>query len=69
VPSGDEILRLLEGMVCGDESGSKEPKPIEKLKTDGKKNKRSGRGLLRKDKQWLITSCGKRKVFSLGCRI
>jgi hypothetical protein len=43
VPGGDKILRQLEGMVFGDESASKEPKPIEKLKTDSKKKKQKKR--------------------------
>jgi hypothetical protein len=30
VPSGDDILMQFEGMVFGDESASKEPKPPEK---------------------------------------
>jgi hypothetical protein len=55
MPSGDEILRQLEGMIFGDESVGKEPKPTEKSKTDSKKtkkkNKRSKRRPLRKDNQ------------------
>jgi hypothetical protein len=43
VPSGDEILRQLEWMVFGDESVDKEPKPIEKSKTDCKKKKKKGK--------------------------
>jgi hypothetical protein len=40
VPSGDEILRQLEGMVFGDESAGKTPKPPESTKKDRKKKKK-----------------------------
>jgi hypothetical protein len=39
VPAGNEILRQLEGMVFGDESADK-PKPDDKSKTDGKKERK-----------------------------
>jgi hypothetical protein len=44
VPSGDEILRQLEGMAFGDESASKTPDPTELTKKDCKKKKRKKRG-------------------------
>jgi hypothetical protein len=47
VPSGDDILMQLEGMVFKDESVGKEPKPTEKSKKDSKKKQRSERRLLR----------------------
>jgi hypothetical protein len=50
VPSGDDILVQLEGMEFGDESAGKKPKPIEKSKTDKKKNKRSERRPIQKKK-------------------
>jgi hypothetical protein len=37
---GVEKLRQLEGMIFGDESVGKEPKPIAKSKTDGKKKEK-----------------------------
>ena len=40
VPSGDKILRQLEGMVFGDESVSKTPDPTELTKKDHKKKKK-----------------------------
>jgi hypothetical protein len=39
VPSGEEILRQLEGMVFGDESAGKTPKPPPPTKKDRKKKK------------------------------
>ena len=39
VPSGDEILRQLEGMTFGDEIAGKTPKPHESTKKDRKKKK------------------------------
>ena len=40
VPSGDEILRQLEGMVFRDESAGKTPKPLELIKKDRKKKRK-----------------------------
>ena len=40
MPSGNEILRQLEGMTFSDESGSKTPDPIELTKKDHKKKKK-----------------------------
>jgi hypothetical protein len=40
VPNGEEILRQLEGMVFGDESAGKTPKPPPQTKKDRKKKKR-----------------------------
>jgi hypothetical protein len=40
VPSGDEILRQLEGMAFGDESAGKTPDPTELTKKDCKKKKK-----------------------------
>jgi hypothetical protein len=40
VPSGDEILRQLEGMAFGDKSASKTPDPTELTKKDRKKKKK-----------------------------
>ena len=40
MPSGDEILRQLEGMAFGDESAGKTPDPTELTKKDRKKKKR-----------------------------
>jgi hypothetical protein len=40
VPSGDEILRQLEGMVFGDESADKTPDPTELTKKDIQKKKK-----------------------------
>jgi hypothetical protein len=54
VQSDDDILGQLEGMVFGDESA-------------GKQKRRSGR-LDNRHKLQLTMSCGKRKVFSFGCR-
>jgi hypothetical protein len=53
VPSGDEILRQLEGMAFGDESAGKTPKPPGSTKKDRKKKKekkrrRRGRGIIRR---------------------
>jgi hypothetical protein len=48
VPSGDDILRQLEGMVFGDESAGKEPKPSEKSKTDNKKKQKKRKKTLKK---------------------
>jgi hypothetical protein len=39
VPSGDEILRQLEGMVFGNESTDKTLEPPESTKKDRKKKK------------------------------
>jgi hypothetical protein len=39
VPSGDEILRQLKGMVLEDKSAGKTPKPIESTKKDYKGKK------------------------------
>jgi hypothetical protein len=39
VPSGEEILTQLQGMVFGDESAGKTPKPPPQTKKDRKKNK------------------------------
>ena len=43
VPSGDEILRQLEGMAFGDEIAGKTPKPPESTKKDRKKKKEKKR--------------------------
>jgi hypothetical protein len=43
VPSGDEILRQLEGMVFRDESAGKTPKPLESTKKDYKKKRKKRR--------------------------
>jgi hypothetical protein len=40
VPSGEEILRQLEGMVFEDESAGKTPKPPPSTKKDRKKKKK-----------------------------
>ena len=40
VPSGDEILRQVEGMVFGDESAGKTPDPTKLTKKDCKKKKK-----------------------------
>jgi hypothetical protein len=40
VPSGDKILRQLEGMVFGDENVGKTPEPLESAKKDRKKKKK-----------------------------
>jgi hypothetical protein len=48
VPSGDDILRQLEGMVFGDESADKEPKPSEKSKTNNKKKQKKRKKTLKK---------------------
>jgi hypothetical protein len=77
VPSGDEILRQLEGMIFGNESAGKTPKPPASTKKDHKKKKkkrsrrRRGRGMIRRTKknQWPQKYCGKRKVFFSGCHI
>jgi hypothetical protein len=60
VPSGDEILRQLEGMVFGDESAGKTPDPTESKKKGHKKKKK------KIISQWPLRYCGKRKVFFLG---
>jgi hypothetical protein len=70
VTSGDEILRQLEGMVFGDESAGKTPKPLESTNKDCKKKekkrrrRRRGRGIIRRNKknQWPLKYCEKRKV-------
>jgi hypothetical protein len=81
VPSGEEILSQLEGMVFGDESAGKTPKPPPQTKKDRKKKKkkssrrrsrrRRGRGIIIRTKknQWPLKYCGKRKVFFSGYRI
>jgi hypothetical protein len=40
VPSGEELLSQLEGMVFGDESAGKTPKPPPQTKKDRKKKKK-----------------------------
>jgi hypothetical protein len=80
VPSGDEILRQLEGMTFGDESAGKTPNPTELTKKDRKKKKKKkkkkkrkkrgrGRQIKRKQRQQHLICCGRRRVFFLGCRI
>jgi hypothetical protein len=78
VPSEEEILRQLEGMVFGDESTGKTPKPSLSTKKDRKKKKkrkssrrRRGRRIIIRTKknQWPLKYYGKRKVFFSGYRI
>jgi hypothetical protein len=64
VPSGDEILRQLEGMAFSDESAGKTPDPIELTKKDRKEKKRGRqRRIKRKKSQRLLIYCERRKVF------
>jgi hypothetical protein len=52
VPSGDDILVQLEGMVFGDESTGKELKPIKKPKTENnKKQKKRKKTPMKKKKK------------------
>jgi hypothetical protein len=56
VPSGDDILVQLEGMVFGDESAGKELKPIEKPKTENnKKQKKRKKTPMKKKKKEQVT--------------
>jgi hypothetical protein len=50
VPSGDEILRQLEGMAFGDESAGKTPDPTKLIKKDRKKKKKKKKEKKRKMK-------------------
>ena len=70
VPSGEEILKQLEGMVFGDESAGKTPKPPKSTKKNHKKKKRKkkrrwrrGRGIKKRNKknQRPLKYCGKKK--------
>jgi hypothetical protein len=62
VPSGDEILRQLKGMVFGDEdTGKSKPKSSKNKGGKCKKNTPNKR------QQRVIMYCGRRRVFSLGC--
>ena len=45
VPSGDEILRQLEGMAFRDESAGKTPKPPESTKKDRKKKRKEKKAM------------------------
>ena len=62
VPSGDDILMQLEGMVFGDESAGKKPKLTGKSKTDnvGKKQKKRKK-TPKKQKQVIVDKVWKKK--------
>jgi hypothetical protein len=61
VPSGDKILRQLEGMIFGDESIGKTPDPTELTKNDCKKKKKRKEKKGRKGKKKRKRKTNKKK--------
>jgi hypothetical protein len=55
VPSGDDILMQLEGMVVGDENADKEPKSTEKSKMNSKKKQKKRKKNPKKQKQVTVS--------------